>query len=235
MVAKDLGLDIGNTVTLSDGEKKEKIMISGIYQCGNDLGMNIALNKKGFDKLSSSYNPYMEYRLADKHIISELAQHLKDKYGSKIIILKTTDSLGALDSVVIAVKGFSMVVYLMSIIFVIIVIFLICTKVYAKEQKDYGIYKALGFTSRRIRLQFALRFFFVAVFGSVIGSVLSIILTNPCIGFMFSFLGISSFHGTFTWQGIMQPIIFMSMLFFLFSYLLSYKIKKVEPRILITQ
>lgn len=234
-VAKDLKLDIGETVTITNGENKGEYMISGIFQSGNDMGTNIAMNNVGFEKLTDNFHSYQEYILEDKQVVSTLVEQLNNQFGDDITVAKAADAFGALDPVVTAVNGVSMLVYLLSVIFVIIVIFLICTKIFGKEHKDYGIYKAVGYTSRRLRLQFALRFVIVSVISSLVGIIMSLALADFCMGFLLSNLGISQFKAEFTLGSLLFPMLFMAVVFFLFSYLLSGKIRRVTPRVLISE
>ena len=104
-----------------------------------------------------------------------------------------------------------------------------------REEHDLGIYKSLGFSSARLRLTFALRFGIVALFGAVPGILLSEFLTDPLAVTMLKTCGISSFSSHLTLIQMLVPALEVAFLFVLFSYLAAGKIKKVEPRILITE
>lgn len=58
------------------------------------------------------------------------------------------------------------------------------SRILLAEQKDLGIYKAVGFQTRGLRMMFALRFGMTAVVGSMIGTVLAAILTDPVVSGM---------------------------------------------------
>ncbi len=235
-IAKELNLNIGDTVILSGLGKKANYMVSGIYQSGSDMGKNIALNEEGFGKIVEPEEPYYnEYKLLDSTKAKDIVEKLKLKYGNLIMVQNPADELGGIDSIVAAINGLMLLVYGISVVFVVIVIFLQCDKIFAKERKDYGIYKSLGFTSSNLRIQFALRFFFVSIISGLIGAILSIMSMNQCLEFMLSFMGISKFNGHITLIALLTPVIFMGIVFFAFSYLLSGRIKRVDPRILISE
>ncbi len=234
-IASDLNVGIGDTVNLSFGGKKEKFMVSGIYQFANDMGMNIALNKKGYEKLVTSEYISNEYKLTDGNKSKQIVDELKKTYGDRIEVQTASDGFGGIEAIVSAMNGILFLMYGISIVFVVIVIFLQCTKIFAKERQDYGIYKAIGFTSTNLRIQFALRFLLVAAISSLIGVAVSVLMFKQCMGYLLSFMGISKFSGSLNISGILMPIAFMLAIFFVFSYLLSKRIKKVDTRILIME
>jgi len=210
-------------------------MVSGLYQSASDLGTNIAFSKEGYEKLVGGDELYYNYKLTDSTKVGIIMDELQKKYGDRIEVRTPGDDFGGIDSIVSAINGILMLVYFISIIFVIIVMFLQCGKIFAKERQDYGIYKALGFTSSSLRLQFALRFFLVSGISGLIGAVVSILLMNTCMGFLLSFMGISKFKGSVTAMAVLGPVLFMALVFLIFSYLLSGRIKRVEARILISE
>ena len=79
----------------------------------------------------------------------------------------------------IAIQGLTLLTYMLGAVFVIVTVIIVCGKVLMREQKDIGIYKALGFTSFRLRCQLAVRFIVTAVVGSLLGIVLALIVSKP--------------------------------------------------------
>lgn len=140
-----------------------------------------------------------------------------------------------IDDIVSAVKALSVLVYMIAIIFALVVISLVCGKIFAKERQDYGIYKAMGFTARNLRLQFALRFMMVSLIGSGLGVILTFLLMNKCFGLLLSYVGISYVETKIVWMSVLVPIGMMAVVFFVFSYWKAGKIKKVQPRVLISE
>jgi len=67
------------------------------------------------------------------------------------------------------------------LVFVFVVTALSAGRLLAMEQKDLGIYRAIGFSPDRLRLSFSLRFGIVSGAGSVIGSLLAILFTDPLV------------------------------------------------------
>ena len=103
------------------------------------------------------------------------------------------------------------------------------------ERRDIGIYKAIGFTSARLRMSFALRFSFVALLGSLIGIVLSQLFTQKMMEMLLSVIGLCYLELE---TGILDIVIPMALLilgFFVFALIASRKIKRVETRELVAE
>lgn len=232
-VAEDLGLQIGDAVTVAANDKEAEYIISGIYQCANDMGNNFAMSKAGYDRIGTQVLGEA-YCLKDAGAAEEIAEKLNEVYDSKISVSVGNGFNGA-DSIASAVNALSVLVYILAVIFALVVISLVCGKIFAKERQDYGIYKAVGFTSGNLRLQFAMRFTVVSLLGSILGVVLTVLLMNRCFGFLFSFVGVSQVEVEIAWLSVFVPIGLMAVVFFLFSYWKAGKIKKVEPRVLIVE
>ena len=112
---------------------------------------------------------------------------------------------------------------------------MVCSKAFIGERKDIGIYKSLGFTCVKLRLQFALRFLLVALLGSILGSGLCYFLSGKMLSMLLSGVGITNFMASFDIKTVSIPVFVICSSFFVFSYLASGRIKKVEIRELVTE
>ena len=232
-VAKDLNLQIGDTVTVAANDKSEEYIISGIYQCANDMGSNFAMSKAGYLRIGNQ-SLGEAYCLKNGEKAKEIAEKLNEVYGTELMVTAER-GFNEMSSIVSAVKALSVLVYVIAIIFALVVISLVCGKIFAKERQDYGIYKAMGFTARNLRLQFALRFMIVSLLGSGLGVILTLLLMNQCFAWLLSYVGISHIETEIVWMSVLVPIGMMTVVFFLFSYWKAGKIKKVQPRVLISE
>ena len=127
------------------------------------------------------------------------------------------------------------VIYVISAIFALVVVSMMCSKSFVREKIDIGIYKAMGFTSRNLRIQFAVRFLIVAVFGIIIGTTMSLTLSEKLLSFMLRSMGIVRFVIDYRFITVFLPIISVAVSYFLFAFLVAGKTKKVEVRNLISE
>lgn len=235
LLAEELDLKMGDTVTVSNGDLHSEYIISGIFQSLNDTGMCFAMNLEGAQKLTSGdILFYAEYSLFDPSKKEEAAEALNDKFP-ELLQAKATDANFVDDIYTLAINAMKLVIYLFSIIFALIVVMMVCSKMFLREKTDIGIFKAIGFTSLHLRFQFAVRFLIVAVAGSAFGVLLSILFSGRMLSSLLRNIGVTSFTVCYTPLTFTAPILLICFCFFLFAFLISGKIKKVEIRELVTE
>ena len=227
-VADELNVGIGDTVSVAFGGKELDYLISGIYQCANDMGKNFGISREGFQRFleaGEAEEPYYTYYLfRDTSMVEELSQFLQDNYGEKINIDENTWS--GVDSILLVLSVLMVFMYVITIVFVLITVTLTGSKILYKEQHDMGIYKSLGFLSGRLRLAFAIRFGIVAILGSAVGIVLSVYLTDPLANVILKICGISHFTSHPSLFRMLVPAFVVCGLFLVFAYLASGKVRK---------
>lgn len=234
VIADAIEVEIGDTVLVSYKGTDKEFIITGIYQCANDMGENFGISKEGWEGFGSEpITFYHHYILEDSSRTKALVELLKEKYGDRADIDENTWS--GLESILTAMQALEIFMYGITAVFILVAVYLTGSKILYKEKHDMGIYRSLGFTAGKLRICFALRFFVVAVAGSVLGNILSRVLTDPLAGTMLKMFGISSFQSALSPLHMILSGVVVSGLFLVFSYGAAGKIKKVEPGILIVE
>lgn len=234
-VAADLNLNIGDSLTVTGDSGSDTYIISGIYSCANDMGANVGMNQEGYLKIGRD-DPQIwchHYFLADPAQKAAITQTLESTYGGDIHIHENT-WLG-LFGIISAMQALVIFMGIMVMIFILIVTVMTGSKILAAEQRDIGIYKAIGFTNKKLRFSFALRFGIAAIPGSLLGIVLAAVLTDPLVSSIMKFAGISNFASYPSTSSVLLPAAAVIILFTAFAYLASGKIKKADLTILITE
>ena len=201
-------------------------MVSGIYQCANDMGMNIGMNREGY-ALIGEESPTMwctHYFLADPSLQPEIMQALQETYGGDVYLHE--NSWPGLYGILSAMQLLMIFLYAMVILFVLVVTLLTAGKLLRAEQKDLSIYRTLGFSAGRLRRSFALRFGMIALLGSILGTILSVFLTDPLVAVLMRMEGISNFSSQPRIFTVLLPGIVVIVLFLLFADLAAGKIRK---------
>ncbi|MBQ7810485.1 MAG: FtsX-like permease family protein [Clostridia bacterium] len=233
-LAKELDLKIGDKVTISRQNYEYEYLITGINIYANELGLNFSIPLEGAKKLGIEDTLFYGYSLADETNCNELAEEINEKYGD-ILAAKGYESDPNIEMYSSIVDAMTYVIYVVSVVFSLVVVMMFCKKAFLQERRDIGIYKSLGFTSAKLRLQFAVRFLIVSLIGSALGSVLSILFTEKLLTVIFKMVGISSFNTQFTPMAFIIPVAIIAVSFFAFSYMASGKIKKVEVKELVIE
>jgi len=232
-VAKALGLKIGDTVQVTCGGKSLNFIVSGIYQCANDMGDSFGISKAGYERFDKAGEAeyFTYYRLEEAEKKDEIVERLLDIYGDRIYV--DNNKWSGMDSILLAMNAIGILMYAVTVIFIFVVIIMTGSKILYREQKDLGIYKSLGFSSGSLRLTFSLRFTIVAFAGAILGCICSALFTDRIVGYFLTMAGISRFTSELNLLQMILPAFCVMILFSLFAYAAAGKIRKVEPRNLI--
>lgn len=231
LLLDEFGLEIGDEVTIGWERSKGKYLISGTMQLMNDAGRCFVISQEGAKKLGYDEWLWGCYSLEEGAEAEKIADTLNQKFGDKI---ETENRQGMLTEVYEVVIFFmKIIIYSFSLLFSLIVVQMVCAKAFIQERLDIGIFKAIGFTAEKLRLQFAVRFLVAAAFGSCLGAALSYAFSAKILSRLLYGVGITSFYTEFHAVTVFVPIAVICTGFFVFAYLLSRRIRQVEVRELV--
>lgn len=233
-IAANFGIAIGDTVTVRGDSGSGEYIVSGIYSCANDMGDNFGMNRKGYLKIGQDHPNLWcwHYFLADSSQKGAITEALESAYGGDIHVHENT--WPGLFGIISAMQALLVLIYALVIVFILIVTVMTGSKIVLVEQKDLGIYKAIGFSSASLRLALALRFAMVAALGGLIGTFLSVVITDPIVSSVMKLAGISNFVSHPNFIGLVLPMVVVMLLFAAFGWLSAGKIKKVSLAVLAT-
>lgn len=234
-VASDLGVSIGDTVTVQADMGSGVYTVSGIYTCANDMGDNVGLSREGYLKIGQD-SPELwchHYFLTDPSQKTAVTEALQEAYGGDVHVHENT--WPGLFGIISAMRALMVFQYGMVMVFILIVTVMTGSRILSAEKRDIGILKALGFTSGQLQTAFALRFGLAAVPGAMIGTGLAAMLTDPLVSKVMKMAGISNFTSSAAIGNTLFPAAAVILLFTCFAYAASRKIKDVDLAVLITE
>ena len=234
IIAEELEIKMGDTVTVTCDDKKAEYIITGYFQTTNDTGRCFAMNLDGSTKIGIDFVGYAGYSLSDTSRCDELEKALNDKYGD-ILRCETNAQNYVYSTQAVVTNAMKLVIYVFSVIFALVVITMVCKKAFLQEKTDIGIYKSIGFKISSLRLQFAVRFFIIAVIGSIFAAILSCLFSSKMLSLMLRSIGITNMTIKFHALIFTAPIAIIIICFFLFAYIVSRRIKEVEVTELIVE
>lgn len=235
IVADEYGLNIGDEVTLSVKDKKDSYIISGLYQSTNDVGMCIAMSYDAYKKIGTHTPNLLKVKLTDSNLSKQVNDTLNECYLGKLESNLCDEDFFKQNMIETALNGITAFIYIISILFILVTVSMVCTRSFLRERIDIGIYKAIGFTVKQLRLQFSFRFFIVSMIGAIVGVFFCIFLCPSMMETLLRGMGITNFITDYTPSVIILPVCMICFCFFLFAYIVSGKIKKVEVRELISE
>ncbi len=234
-VARDFGVSVGDIVTVQGNKGIGEYRISGIYSCANDMGNNMGMSRESYLNIGRDIPQLWcwHYFLKDPLQKAAIAEALEAAYGGDVHIHENT--WPGLFGIIAAMKWLLVLMYAMAAVFVLIVTVMTGSKILMAEQRELGIYKAIGLGTRSLRLTFALRFGMIALAGAVMGSAFAAFFSDPLVSAVMKAAGISNFASRLNAWNALLPGSVVVLLFFGFAWLLSGKMKQVSLRVLIME
>lgn len=233
--AADLGVSIGDLLTVTGSLGQAQYTVSGIYSCANDMGDNIGMSREGYQKIGQEDSRIwcFHYFLADPSQKGAIIQAIKDTFGGDVHVHENT--WPGLSGIISAMQGMLICMYGLVFVFILIVTILTGSKILAAEQNNLTIYRAIGFSAGRLRWNLAVRFLLVATVGAMTGTVLAAVLTDPFVSAVMKQAGISNFESHSGIAGILFPGFVVVVLFTVFAYLAAGRIKRTSLSVLISK
>lgn len=229
-------VSLGDFLKVSSNSKERLFKIVGYYQSVNKAGMQFSMLQDGALSLDPDFEMTMcDYTISKPDDVKQISEDLIEEFGNKISVTTLLDVLDTVKTISDLSASIVLIVYAISVFFVLVVSYMVCNKIFLREKKDYGIYKAFGFASFDLRVQFALRFLLVSIIGAVLGSVISVLFNKAILGLVLRTLGITNFNAKYTVLGVAGPILLLCCSFTLGACWISRKIKKVDTRMLIVE
>jgi len=190
---KILNKNIGDVINVEYEGVMESYLVTGITQGVSDD--TSCMTREGFSRLkevTALKGMYIFLNNSGTDYINNFADSLVVKYGNQIFVMNLAEAVnntvvGLKDPVAIA----TYLVIAIMIFTVCFVFFLLINTIIRRRKKDFGIMKAVGFTSGQLIKQMLLSFLPVIVISVILGTVAGVFLTNPLLGLMFSGLGIA--------------------------------------------
>lgn len=238
LLADEIGKKIGDSVLLHYNDNEEEYIITGFFQTVYEAGREAQITIDGARRLGKDSPCEADVRLSEGADKESVKAAINEKFdGVYQASLSEPDSSieNMMDTVDTLLISISTAIYVVCIVFAAIAVHLVCAKTFQRERKDIGIYKSQGFTSSRLRGQFALRFAVLALIGAAIGSVSAVFLTRPLLSALMRIVGLSNFLPDFGPMMFLLPAAAMTFSFFVFAYIASSRIKGLEVRELITE
>lgn len=199
------------------------------------MGDNVGMTAVGYLSIGRD-DPQIwchHYFLADPSQKGAITQALESTYGGDVHVHENT--WPGLFGIISAMNALVVFLYAVVAVFILIVTVMTGSKILAAERRNIGIYKAIGFTDRQLRVSFALRFGVTAAIGSVLGTLLAAVLTDPLVSSVMKLAGISNFTSAPALGSVLLPGMAVIGLFLLFAYLAAGKIKRTDLTVLISE
>lgn len=242
-LAKTMNLRVGDELVVNgaDGEDR-RFVVCGLLSAMFNAGYGTVLTYDGVRDLAGTIEdaaePSRQYQLADPEAADEARAAIEARFGDAVdtrstgMFADTTDMIGIIQQL-FTVMGYAMAGVAAALVF--LAVSLVIGRMFTAERHDLGVYRALGFTSRALRLQFALRFFLVALAGCALGAAAAALGGSWLMGQLFGLFGVSQFAVDTNPLTVGGLTVGLALVFLVAAYASALKVKRVDVRELVAE
>ena len=230
--ARDYGFEIGDEIPLTYGEETYTFIITGLVQTTNEAGREAVMNFDGADHLiDSGYFPgYYWFDCDSGDVSAQVLEDCSERFGEHII--NTLNFYEIIDGSMTTFKGLAamMLVFIciISAALILLILYLLIKSFIFSKRKDYGIYKAIGYTSNSLILQTALSFMPSIILSAAVFSVVSYFAANPYMNVIMMWFGVVKCSFVIPVPGLAAIVLGVIAVSFLFALFEARKIKNIE-------
>lgn len=196
LIADKIDANIGDTVNIKVDEEEKIYVVTGIYQSMNNLGEGIRFSEKetldysksttylGF-QVKYEETPTAEEQKEYEEIVKEVFPGYTMKDSLEYIEWMIGDVVGQIDSVK------QLIVMVILIINMLVAILMVKTFI-TKEKGEIAMMKSIGFRNSSIVWWQTLRIGTILVLSTILGVVLSPVITSVTAGKVFQMMGVET-------------------------------------------
>ncbi|WP_449539132.1 ABC transporter permease [Ferdinandcohnia sp. Marseille-Q9671] len=237
VVSKQINKGIGDFVEVEYGPETKRYLVTGLSQAIGNLGQIAALTMDGIQELHSDYKGTTLYVYLDGESNNAFIKNVQGKYGDHIVetldIDKNIESqTGMYTAAVFAVM---LIVMLITVLVVVLILYLVIKTMIIKRRKEFGVMKAIGYSTYQLMNQISISFLPVVITGVSIGGVLGYFFTNPMLSILLSSAGVKRLDFIVHIPMILVLCVSILILAYLGSMFVSRSIKKISAYGLITE
>lgn len=233
--AREQGLGIGDEIRLGVGKKEAMYLISGFTQISNNLGKDCLLTRPGYCRIGKLENLSYCMDLSPGVSVDGFNEEVSSRFGLKVNKAQNIEEIvRGLSAVYISLMtAIVAAILVLSVLIIVFVMYLLVRAMLGNKRMEYGILKALGFTTAQLMFQTALSFLPAVAVSTAVGLTISSFVINPLTAMFLRDLGIvkCTFH---------VPVGFviaagLGLVAFAFATacLVSLRVKKLVPRSLL--
>ncbi|WP_165062813.1 FtsX-like permease family protein [Adlercreutzia sp. ZJ154] len=242
-LASDMGLSVGDKLMLPDSTGAEKeYLVSGILSAMLNAGYGTILTYEGLEQLVSiekaNRGDSRQYQLVDPNKTDEVRTALEARFGEDISLEDTGIFRGSTNMVALIRSLFITMGYAMAAfagVLACVAVALISNRMFTSERGDLGIYRALGFRVRALRISFALRFLSIALAGSALGTAITALGGSWLVSKLFGLFGVGNFAIALPWWQVILLPLALSLIFTISAYVSGNAIRQVDIRKLVVE
>lgn len=228
---------IGDTVEVEYGSETESFLVTGLSQSIGNLGQIGSLTMDGIQQLQPDYKGEVLYVYLDGISNTEFIKNVQQQYSDYIVeTLDIDKNIESQTSVyTTAVFAIMVLVLTINVLVVVMILYLVIKTMITKRKKEFGVMKAIGYSTIQLMTQISISFLPVVISGVLMGGVLGLFFTNPMLSILLSSAGVKRLDFIIHLPIILMFCLGIIVLAYIVSMFVSLKIRKISAYSLITE
>ncbi|WP_406243036.1 ABC transporter permease [Tissierella carlieri] len=237
-LAEMLQKNIGDNITLKNGEREVEFIITGLSQGINRGLMKIFMTYDSILKLNPDFKQQnLQIYLNKGADVPEFIKTLENSYGDSIMTIVDADknmeqSIGIYISIVSKV-GIAILIITMAV--VVFVLYLIISSAIIRRKHEIGIQKAVGFTTFQLMNQISFGFMPPVIIGVFIGTIAGMTQGNKIMSIAQRSMGVMKANYIINTLWIISFSIAIVIISYITSMLITYSIRKISAYKLVSE
>lgn len=229
---------IGDKIKITVDDKSFEYTITGFVQSVNNNGVLCELTQKGYKKLVKNaefhtLNIYLNNDADVQNFVDDYEKEYEDEIKSIVNYDNVSTTLRKTYSTIITIVVFA--ILLLTILIVLLIMYVIIKSLIVRRKQEFGIYKAIGYTSTQLIWQVVFGFFPVTFISSLISALLGIFYLPVINDAIFSIIGVVKNNFEISVGFLLLCVLILTVVNLIISILLSLPIKKISAYSLIKE
>ena len=236
LLANNMDLKVGDTITVKNGEENASYIITGLVQTFNNMGQMGYLTEEGFGRVGGSMPiGSIQIYLKKGYTYNDLDKEFKDVYPESELTDDVEATGGLFTMLKVSMQAILAIIMFVTVFIVALAEALIIRTKITKDWRNLGVFKALGFSSKELILQVMFSNIPAIIFGIAIGLVSVTFLGNKVMLLMFAIFGFRKVPFSLSAVAYISVVLVITGVALLVSYINGTRIKKLEPVKMITE
>lgn len=235
-LASALDKHIGDTIKISqifqETRKEEEFLVVGFTQGTYTGGMDIYLTMEGLRQIEPEAQWQTIHVYLDEGTDTEkFCTALENEFEGRLSYVGSVEQIfySQFSPIVNSVSAIVFFILLIMLLIIIIMGYFVTNSILLTRKGDFGIMKALGYSTRQIAVQSVMTFILYIAVGSILGSIFLYCCSNILIVTLFSGMGVHKVAFTFPVIWIVLLILCAELVGTFAAVISALKIRKIVP------
>lgn len=228
---------VGDTFTLLFGSKEYEFTVTGFIQSVNNNGLIAEITDKGYIRMTDTALETYNLYFADEADISAFVQKLENDYDEFTANVsnaaKEAESMQIMYSSLITIVA--IVLFIITVLIVVLILYVILRSMLTSMKTDFGIYKAMGFTSTQLMMRTVGSITPIILGGAIASALLGMIYLPAMFSGIFGVLGAMKNNFEIPVLLLLVVAVIITAVNIIIGMILCRPIKKINPYSLIKE